>query len=495
MFSTPSSVARDAPRASRERRPWSIAGLLTQHFAGSTFALLLMAAGVLYWGLHRELRRQDMRLVASKMLVLRHMVWQFPTGAEALSSEVEHEASEEGPLQYYLRIVDNRGVTLIETPGMDQLVPAATFPPPTGAPVNPNECAECTDSDDGRFLLLAASGRTAGSTTDDRQLQVALNVAATTRILAEYRTMLIAVLALGMLFAAVGGFIIARIALRPVHDMSQRIRTISASKLGARLVDARSWPTELRGLASDFDAMLDRLQDAFTRLTQFSGDLAHALRNPINNLRGEAEVALTRTRPPEEYQQVLGSSLEELARLSRLIGGLLFIARAEDPHRAVEHTRFPVRRELDAVCDFYEALAAERHVGVECEGDAWLNGDPVLFRQAASNLLANALNYTPNDGRITMTATQHTDGGVKVCVSDTGPGIAASHLPHVFERFYRVEEGQARVTNGAGLGLAIVQSIMRLHGGTARIESTLGHGTTVRLEFPAEGTIVDTAGI
>jgi len=493
MFSTPSSVAHEAPRASRERRPWSIAGRLTQHYTGSTFALLLMAASVLYWGLHRELCRQDMRLVASKMLVLRQMVGQFPTGAEALSSEIEHEAGERSPLQYYLRIVDNRGVTLIETPGMDTLVPSsafppsAAFPPPTGAPVNPNECADCTDSDDGRFLLLAASGRTAGSTTDDRQLQVALNVSATTRILAEYRTMLIAVLSLGMLFAAVVGFIIARIALRPVHDISQRVQTISSSKLDARLFDARPWPTELGGLASDFDAMIERMQDAFARLTQFSGDLAHALRNPINNLRGEAEVALTRTRPPEEYQHVLGSSLEELARLSRLIDGLLFIARAEDPHLAVEHSRFPVRRELDAVCDFYEALAAERHISVECEGDAWLTGDPVLFRRAVSNLLANALNYTPNEGRVKISARHLAEGGVEVDVTDTGPGIAEAHVPHVFERFYRVEENQARVTSGTGLGLAIVQSIMRLHGGTARVESSVGHGTTVLLEFPATG--------
>ncbi|MDO8502070.1 MAG: heavy metal sensor histidine kinase [Gemmatimonadaceae bacterium] len=493
MSSTNSSPPHEGTVGTRARRPWSIAGRLTQHYAGSTVALLLIAASFLYWGLIRELHRQDRRLVASKLLVLRHLVAQYPTSADALSSEIEHEAGEGGPLQYYLRIVDGRGVTLLETPGMDTLVPSSAFPPPTSGPVGPDECSACKASDDHRYLLLAATGTATGVGAEYRQLQVALDVSATTQILADYRAKLIAVLGLGLLAAVAVGVVVARVALQPVNDISRRAQAISASRLDARLCDERPWPTELRGLASDFDAMLDRLQAAFTRLSQFSADLAHALRNPINNLRGEAEVALARARTPEEYQQVLGSSLEELVRLSRLIDGLLFIARAEDPNHAVEHTRFPVRRELDAVCDFYEALAAERHIGVECEGDAWLNGDSVLFRQAVSNLLANALNYTLNEGRVTMTATQKVDGGVEVRVSDTGPGISTSHLPHVFERFYRVEEGQARVTGGAGLGLAIVQSIMQLHGGNARIESAVGHGTTVRLEFPAVVPTADAA--
>jgi len=483
MSSTPSSVSPGTNAVPREAREWSIAGLLTRHYAGSSFAILAVAAGILYWGLHRELNRQDMRLVASKTLVLQKLVGEFATGAEALASEIEHEAGEQGPLQYYLRIIDAHGATLIETPGMARLVPASVFPPATHAPIDPDGCDDCQESADERFLMLAAPGRTANAATDDRQLQVALNVSATNRILSNYRIMLMAVLSVGLLWAVVVGGIIARKGLRPVHDISQRIQTISASRLDARVVADRPWPTELRGVAGDFDAMLDRLQDSFARLTQFSGDLAHALRNPINNLRGEAEVALARTRTADQYQQVLGSSLEEYTRLSRLIDGLLFIARAEDPHHALARTRFPVRRELDAVRDFYEALAAERQIRVECEGDAWLDGDPVLFRRAVSNLLANALNYTPNGGSVRMSVAEQA-GGIAVRVSDTGPGIAASHLPHVFERFYRIEEGQARVTSGAGLGLAIVQSVMRLHGGAARVESEPGHGSTVILDFP-----------
>ena len=273
-------------------------------------------------------------------------------------------------------------------------------------------------------------------------------------------------------------------ALRPLARITKVTQRISANRLNERVTAGR-WPAELSALAGEFDAMLDRLEDAFTRLTQFSADLAHALRNPINNLRGEAEVALARARSPEEYQQILASSLEEYERLSRLIDGLLFIARAEDSRTAIERTRFESRRELDAVREFYEALAAEHDVAVTCEGEAGLTGDPALFRRAVSNLLANALKHTPAKGCVTLSACGLAGGAVEIKVRDTGDGIAAAHLPKAFDRFFQVDPSRDQTSRGVGLGLAIVQSIMRLHGGAASIESTVGRGTTVTLAFPA----------
>jgi len=490
MSLTPNS-ARTAD--TRSGRPWAIASRLTLHYAGSTLAILLLGGGFLYWGLARELHQQDKALVASKLWVLRHLTAEYPAGAEALASEIEHEAGEEAPLHYYLRVRDGRGVTLLETPGMIALVPPGNFPSAIASPADLEVCATCALSADGRYLLVSGTSESQGPGRTPLGLQVALQVSTTARVLADYRTKLLFVLIAGLLAALGVGVAIARLALRPVEDISQLVRGISASRLDATRIGERLWPAELRDLAGAFDAMLARLQDAFSRLTQFSADLAHALRNPINNLRGEAEVALARTRNAEEYQQVLASSLDEYARLARLIDGLLFIARSEDPRHAIESTRFPSRRELDAVRDFYEALAAERSISVSCEGEAWLSGDPVLFRRCVSNLLANALNNTPDGGRVTLRVIEQPDGRVEVSVRDTGRGIDGSHLPHVFERFYRVEEGQIRETNGAGLGLPIVQSIMRLHGGSARIESAMGRGTTITLEFPATPPVPVTA--
>jgi two-component system heavy metal sensor histidine kinase CusS len=230
--------------------------------------------------------------------------------------------------------------------------------------------------------------------------------------------------------------------------------------------------------------MLDRLEDAFTRLSQCAADLAHELRTPINNLRGEAEVALSRCRTTAEYQEVLQSSLEEFERLSRMIDGLLFIARADNPCTAVERVRFDARQEIEAVREFYEALSGERGVEVACEGQADLSADPLMFRRAVGNLLANALRHTRAGGRVRLTVRPSGEGGIELQVQDNGGGITPADLPRVFDRFFRADSARASKERGTGLGLPIVQSIMRVHGGTAHVRSAAGEGTTVTLQFP-----------
>jgi two-component system heavy metal sensor histidine kinase CusS len=231
--------------------------------------------------------------------------------------------------------------------------------------------------------------------------------------------------------------------------------------------------------------MLDRLEDSFKRLSQFSADLAHELRTPLNNLRGEAGVALSRARTPDEYRQTLESSLEEYARLTRLIDNMLFLARADGATKAVTRTCFDARPAIEVVQQFYAAMAEDRGVEVRCEGHGMVKADPVLFRQAVSNLLSNALNYTPRAGRIIIGIIEHQNNGMELCVTDTGCGIPPEHLPRVFDRLYRVDSVRSQSPNSAGLGLAIVKSIMALHAGTVEANSQVGHGTSVKLVFPA----------
>lgn len=477
MFSTkPEAANGPSPHA------WSIAGRLSRIHAWKTLVLLAVSGGVLYWGLGRELREQDAKLVASKLTVLAQLVSTYPISSEAIKSEVEHEAGDEGPLRYYLRVLDPAGRVLLETPGMPPELAVDAFPAFAASKRPTSQCDDCVASKYDHYLLASrATGAHRGAGLIG--LQVALDVGRTTGVLRRYGWLLVVVLGAGVILSALASLYVARAAVRPVNDIAGRVRAITASRLEQPPLTSRPWPIELQGLASDFDEMLARLGDAFNRLSKFAADLAHALRNPINNLRGSAEVTLARGRTPEEYQQTLGSSLEELERLSRLIDGLLFIARSEDPRQAIARTTFPARHELDAVREFYEALSAERGVTTRCEGDAMISGDPMLVRRAVSNLLSNALRHTPDGGTVLLQAQARPDGGAVVVVRDNGCGIGADHLPRVFERFYRGHDGAPDVT-GAGLGLAIVRSVMRLHGGDAEVTSRLGEGTTVTLEFP-----------
>ncbi|MBI4622973.1 MAG: heavy metal sensor histidine kinase [Verrucomicrobia bacterium] len=466
------------------RRPGSIISRLTLLYVVSTTVLLLGTAGYLDWVVRHNLDAQNHALVASKVRVLRTLLRSPQDQTQVLASEIEHESGEEQPVKYYLRILDGGGGrVLIETKGMSEFVPVDQFPPPVGGSDKPLVSHERELRPSEIFVLAAAEAPLGTPGRGTRILQVALDVSGNAAILANYRRKLLLAHGLGVIFAAGSGALAAWAALRPLARIAEITQRISANRLNERVTAGR-WPAELSTLAGEFDAMLDRLQDSFTRLTQFSADLAHALRNPINNLRGEAEVALARVRSPEEYQQILASSLEEYERLSRLIDGLLFIARAEDSRTAIERTRFDSRRELDAVREFYEALAAEHDVTVTCEGEAGLTADPVLFRRAVSNLLANALKHTPAKGCVTLSTRELAGGAVEIGVRDTGEGIAAAHLPRVFDRFFQVGPSRDQTSRGVGLGLAIVQSIMRLHGGTASVESTVGHGTAITLAFP-----------
>jgi two-component system heavy metal sensor histidine kinase CusS len=246
-------------------------------------------------------------------------------------------------------------------------------------------------------------------------------------------------------------------------------------------------PAELSVLAGTFNEMLDRLQESFDRLARFSADIAHELRNPVNNLRGEAEVALGKPRSPEEYREVLGSCLEECGRLSHMIDNLLFLARAEHPQTQIAKESLNVAQELRTVRDFYEAAAAEGGVSlaVSVDGQLITNLDRTLFQRALANLVANALAHTPSGGTVLLSACR-CDGTVRVDVTDTGAGIAQEHVAHVFDRFYRADPARSNVAGRVGLGLAIVKTIASLHGGSAEITSQVGRGTTVSLIFPKE---------
>jgi two-component system heavy metal sensor histidine kinase CusS len=211
------------------------------------------------------------------------------------------------------------------------------------------------------------------------------------------------------------------------------------------------------------------------------------LRTPVNNIRGEAEVALARARTVDEYRDVLESSLEETVRLSELIGDLLFLARAESPLTHLHRQRVDVDELLGIVREYYETAASDGGISLVTVG----GGEPItaeldraLMLRAVSNLVSNALAHTPGEGSVALAASAK-DGEIRIKISDTGIGIPAEAVPRVFDRFFRVDPSRSKNSGGTGLGLAIVQSIVTLHGGSAEISSELGSGTCVTLRIPA----------
>lgn len=458
------------------RRGWSLALRLTAWYAGSSFALVAAVTGFLYWALSRSLDREDDQLLADKVRVLLAVLGQDGNPA-ALRQEVEEsqQAFQHSPV--FVRIIRPDGTALAETTGMAEALPADLFPPTTdrvGPGVNLRSPRGPT------FRLVAVKEPGAG-----RVVQVGMDRSQDDELLAEFRRFVWVALAASVVACAAVGYQIARRGLGPLRAIADTASRIGPSSLGKRLGTA-GLPPELLALAVTFNAMLDRLEGSFDRLSRFSADIAHELRTPVGNLRGGIEVSLTQPRSPDQYREVLASGLEECVRLGRLIESMLFLARAENPRTQVATESLPVKRELDALAEFCEAAATEAGItlAVHCDASLTALANRPLFQRAVGNVLANALAHTPRGGGITLSARREGDA-VAVEVADTGRGIAPEHLPHVFERFYRADPVRSSPGGSVGLGLAIVRSIVELHGGAAAIDSAAGRGTRVTLTFPA----------
>jgi heavy metal sensor kinase len=282
-----------------------------------------------------------------------------------------------------------------------------------------------------------------------------------------------------------GGYWLARKALAPVDRMVATAREITANRLDRRL-DVPQAEDELGRLASTLNDMIARLQRSFEEVRRFTADAAHELRTPLAAIRTEAEVALRSPRSPEQDGRVLENLLEEIERLTRLVSQLLFLCR-EDTGIGVGSFR-PVRLDelVREVSDHMQVAAREKGVdfSVDLPAPSQVRGDPDRLRQLFFNLLDNSIKYTPPGGKVTVRS-ESPNGHARVIVTDTGVGIAAEHLPHVFDRFYRVDPSHSPQTDGTGLGLAICRSIAEAHGGRLEIDSELGEGTRVMLALPA----------
>ena len=290
---------------------------------------------------------------------------------------------------------------------------------------------------------------------------------------------------------AVGGGWAVRRGLRPLTALRDRAAQVDPGKLDVRMpVD--DVPTELVGLSLTLNQMLARLEDAFRRLSQFSSDIAHELRTPISNLMTQTQVTLSQPRAAADYRETLASNAEELERLGRTVSDMLFLAKTD--HGLLLPSREPVelRAEVQALFDFYEALALDADVSLSQEGTATVVGDRLMLRRAIGNLLSNALQHTPAGGRIEVVIGVE-DGRACVTVRNDGAPIGAAALPHLFDRFYRVQADRSHAHSGgdgAGLGLAITQAIVQTHGGDVAVHPQAA-GNAFVMRIPLDRAAVE----
>ncbi|WP_419736623.1 heavy metal sensor histidine kinase [Pseudomonas sp. COR18] len=319
---------------------------------------------------------------------------------------------------------------------------------------------------------------------DSAELTLILDITHHQHFLQRMQQLIWLTVGLSALATALLGAWAARSGLRPLRRMSEVAGGICAHSLTQRL-DIGQMPAELAELGQAFNAMLGRLEDSFQRLSAFSADIAHELRTPLSNLLTHTQVTLTRPRPLEDYREALHSNLEELQWMAQLVNDMLYLAKADHGLLNPRFEQLELADEADVLLEFFAPLAEDNQVRVSRSGTAKLLGDRSMLRRALSNLLDNALRFTPMGGEIRINL-ETTAAGLRVSVQNSGEGIAAQALPRLFDRFYRADPARHEGSNEhAGLGLAITQSIVRAHGGRIHCESEVGW-TRFIIELPCQ---------
>lgn len=303
---------------------------------------------------------------------------------------------------------------------------------------------------------------------------LAINIEHHRTFMEAFRFNLWLAIAAGIALTVLLGWFSARRGLTPVRKMADVAKGISISHLGERL-SPQSVPPELADLAIAFNEMLARLESSFLRLSDFSSDLAHELRTPISNLMTQTQVAISKDRSADEYREILYSNLEEYERLARMIGDMLFLAKADNGLIIPNPETVNLAAEVGELFGFYEAVAEEKHIYLETKGQGEIQGDRLMLRRALSNLLSNAIRHSPPRGtvivRIERDEQKHE---IRFCIENSGEAIPPEHLPRLFDRFYRVDASRQKASDGAGLGLAITKSIVEAHHGTIHAFSASG---------------------
>src|SRR5581483_91470 len=309
--------------------------------------------------------------------------------------------------------------------------------------------------------------------------------------LRRFRSYLVMFAPLLLLLAAGVGYWISRRALSPVDALVRTARDVSGTNLSVRLEQLHTGD-ELQRLSDTLNEMLDRIESAFRRVTEFTADASHELRTPVSLIRTEAELALRRSRGEAEYKESLAHILFEAERTTILIEQLLELARSDSGREAVEIQPVDLRQTLGSIVAQWQQVSAARNIEFAANigpQPAFVMGDEALLRRVTEILLDNAFKYTPSPGSVRLSLEQ-TENRAIIAVQDSGVGIATEDQGKIFERFYRVDKARSRAQGGTGLGLAIAQWIVSQHHGKISVESRLGEGATFRVEVPLTATPV-----
>ncbi len=462
----------------------SLASELTIAFFATASLLAIAASAILYWATIATLQDADDQVVDKRA----GTVIKILQAKELNDGLLAHEVNEDnqGPRQIFMRVISNHAPIRLETERMTGLLAPDSFPDaktserlvPVRATIESN--GKNYRAASYRVPMAALSG-------EDAILQVATDTTLDKDSLSLFKRILIAVIGLALPLSALLSWYVVNRSLRPLARIATAAQQMDGGKLDQRLA-LNGLPAELHELGGHFNSMLGRLESAWSDLRHYADMIAHEMRTPLNRMRLDCEVALDNARSVHEFRAVMSASVTECERMTKLLQGLLFLARVESKQASLAKTRLELKRHLSTLHEFFEVDAAEKGISLTVSQvpELFIDGDPQLLQQAIGNLISNAIAHTPAGGQVSVEA-ERRGTWVAITVKDTGEGIFSEEQPHIFDRFYRASRSAAskKPSEGLGLGLSIAKGIVELHGGLISLESEQGRGTKVEIRLPA----------
>ena len=449
--------------------PGTLAFRLTLWYAGLFTISTLVAFLALYFAISTVLKeRRDQDLVDD---VTQYSSMLATEGMDRVKSEIAWEVSTDGAQHIFLRLLSMDGEELLTTDmsawqgvgsgshALEKLKKGA------------QHVLETLDLPEHEFQVRSVYGIIG----TDLVLQIGESLEEDTEFLEIHREIFVPLMAAMVIIAAFVGWLLAKRALSGVEEVTETAIEISEGALDKR-VPHKVRGEEIERLATTFNYMLDRINVLIREMREMSDNIAHDLRSPLARIRGAAEMALTNT-ASDEHRAFAANMIEDCDRLIGIINTMLDIAEAESGAAEIILEEVDIARVTRRACELFQAIAEENSVKITTElpDSCVVHGEARKLQRMVANLLDNALKYTPPEGTVTVSV--HADNGqVAISISDTGVGISADDLPHIFKRFYRCDISRAK--GGTGLGLSLVQAIVHSHGGSVNATSHPGKGST-----------------
>jgi heavy metal sensor kinase len=452
-------------------------------YAGLLSAVFLLLAVLMFLGLthYLEANLAETQVHRARQIADTLLANVKQTGEAAVGKEIEFLYAPEAN-DRFIRVSRQDGSVLYRSnPPTDQSFDTTGLSPLSTTPSK--ESVRRQKLADNRSLLIAALDSPA---VDGVRyiVEVGAPMAAVEAMLHQFLVLLAIGLPVAVLVAIGGGYLLVGRALAPVDQIARKAEQITQHNLSERLPVAHT-AEELERLSLSLNLMIGRLEDALLNSTRFVADASHELRTPLTAMRAELESLASDIRQKPELRETLGSLLEEVERLTRIVEQLFALSRLDAGEAQTEWVQFDLAELAVTTAEQMSLLAEDKGITVTCDAiqRVMIDGDRARLKQVVVNLLDNAIKYTPAKGAIHL-GVAAANGHVVLEVSDNGIGIPSDALPHVFDRFFRVDKARTRDPGGAGLGLAIVKSISTAHGAQLEVESGNGSGSRFRVKFP-----------